>query len=86
MNWGGRYGWVWFGSTILVGAFVYFFLPEVKGRSLEEIEEMFDMRLPAKDFPTYVSRNIEVARQQAEKDLFGTEKAGAMHVEATTRV
>ncbi len=86
LNWGGKYGFVWFGSSIVVAAFVYFALPEVKGRSLEEIEEMFDMRLPAKDFPTYVSRNVEAARQQAEKDLYGVEKPAAAHVEAANRV
>ena len=86
LNWGGKYGYIWFGSTMVLAVFIYFVLPEVKGRSLEEIEEMFDARLPAKDFPTYVSRNVEVARQQAEKDLLGAEKAGVMHVEAASRV
>jgi hypothetical protein len=61
-------------------------VPEVQGRSLEEIEEMFDQRLPAKDFPTYVSHNAEIARLEAEKDLYGEEKAGAMHVEGTNKV
>ena len=34
--------------------FVYFCLPEVKGRSLEEIDEMFAARLPARKFRSYV--------------------------------
>ena len=86
LNWGGRYGYIWFGSTVMVLAFVYFCVPEVQGRSLEEIEEMFDLRLPAKDFPSYVSQNVVIARQAAEKDLYGVEKPGAVHVEATNRV
>ncbi|KAK3380817.1 sugar porter family MFS transporter, partial [Podospora didyma] len=81
LNWGGKYGFIWFGSTILVVLFVWLILPEVQGRSLEEIEEMFDARLPTKDFTTYVSHNAEIARREAEKDLYGAEKAGIEHAE-----
>jgi len=84
LNWGGKYGYIWFGSSFLVVAFIYFLVPEVQGRSLEEIEEMFDKRLPAKDFPKYVSENVEIARREAEKDLYGPdgEKAAIMHAES----
>jgi hypothetical protein len=63
-------------------------VPEVQGRSLEEIEEMFDRRLPAKDFTKYVSQNVEIARAQAEKDIYGKEgeKGAALHVEDASRV
>ncbi|KAK3689085.1 general substrate transporter [Podospora appendiculata] len=81
LNWGGKYGFVWFGTTCIVVAFVWFMVPEVQGRSLEEIEEMFDQRLPAKDFPSYVSHNAEVALHEAEKDLYGAEKAGVAHID-----
>jgi hypothetical protein len=83
LNWGGKYGYIWFGSTFLVVAFIWFLVPEVQGRSLEEIEEMFDKRLPAKAFPKYVSENQEIARREAEKDLYGAEgdKAGVLHTE-----
>ncbi|KAK1763774.1 sugar porter family MFS transporter [Phialemonium atrogriseum] len=83
LNWGGKYGFIWFGSSFLVVAFVWFLVPEVQGRSLEEIEEMFDKRLPAKDFPKYVSENAEIARREAEKDLYGPDgdKARVMRAE-----
>ncbi|KAH8904649.1 sugar porter family MFS transporter [Coniochaeta sp. PMI_546] len=83
LNWGGKYGYIWFGSSFLVVSFIYFMVPEVQGRSLEEIEEMFDKRLPAKDFPKYVSENAEIARREAEKDLYGPvgDKAAVMHAE-----
>lgn len=86
LNWGGKYGFVWFGSTIVVVAFIYFMVPEVQGRSLEEIEEMFDRRLPAKDFPTYVSQNVLIAREEAKKDLYDAEKSAVMHEEGFNRV
>ncbi|KAK3313205.1 general substrate transporter [Apodospora peruviana] len=86
LNWGGKYGYIWFGTSLIVITFIYFMIPETKGRSLEEIEEMFDQRVATKDFPAYVSRNAELARQEAEKDLYGVEKAGAVHAEAANRV
>lgn len=53
LNWGPRYGYIWFPSCLVAAAFIYFFLPEVKGRTLEEIDEMFEQRLPARKFETY---------------------------------
>ena len=87
MNWKGKYGYIWFASSFLVIAFIYFFVPEVQGRSLEEIGEMFDKRVKTFDFPKYVCQNGEVARQEAKKDLYGeNEKGGLMHVEGPNRV
>lgn len=37
----------------LLAAFFYFLLPEMKGRSLEEIDEMFEKRVRVKYFATY---------------------------------
>ena len=39
---------------MIAAAFVWICLPEVKGRTLEEIDEMFEKRLPARKFRTYV--------------------------------
>ncbi|KAK3381041.1 general substrate transporter [Podospora didyma] len=54
LNWGPKYGYIWTPSCIISAAWVYFFLPEVKDRTLEEIDEMFEARLPAKKFRKYV--------------------------------
>lgn len=40
LNWGPKYGYIWFPSAIIAAAWVYFFLPELKGRTLEEVDEM----------------------------------------------
>lgn len=40
LNWGPRYGYIWFPSCIVSAIWVFFFLPEVKGRTLEEIDVM----------------------------------------------
>lgn len=32
LNWGPRYGYIWFPSSVVAGVWVYFFLPEVQGK------------------------------------------------------
>jgi hypothetical protein len=54
LNWGPRYGYIWAPSCVLAALWVFFFLPETKGRTLEEINEMFEARLPARKFRKYV--------------------------------
>lgn len=41
-------------SCLAAVVFIYFCLPEVKGRTLEEIDEMFAQNLPARKFRSYV--------------------------------
>ncbi|TGJ82497.1 hypothetical protein E0Z10_g6257 [Xylaria hypoxylon] len=53
LGWGPKYGYIWTGSCIVAGAWVWFYLPEVKGRSLEQIDEMFEARVPARKFRKY---------------------------------
>lgn len=53
LNWGVKYCWLWAGSNALAFLFFFFLLPEMKGRSLEEIDEMFAKRVRVKYFATY---------------------------------
>ncbi|KAI2470721.1 general substrate transporter [Annulohypoxylon bovei var. microspora] len=52
LNWGAKYCWIWAASNALTFAF-WFFLPDMKGRSLEEIDELFEKRVPARDFSSF---------------------------------
>lgn len=39
LNWGPRYGYIWFPSSIIAGIWVFFFLPEVQGTQTQAPEE-----------------------------------------------
>ncbi|AEO67433.1 uncharacterized protein THITE_2088921 [Thermothielavioides terrestris NRRL 8126] len=50
LNWGAKYGYIWAGSNLICGIFFFLFLPELKGRTLEEIDELFERRISAWKF------------------------------------
>jgi len=50
--------------------FTYFFIPETRDRTLEEIHEMFEAKLPARKFKGYVCTGTEAMASAARK---GTE-------------
>ncbi|KAH6985905.1 general substrate transporter [Ilyonectria sp. MPI-CAGE-AT-0026] len=51
---GGKICFVFFAMTVPVCIYFYFCLPEMKGRSYVEIEEMFQKRVAARKFKSYV--------------------------------
>ncbi|KAI0010488.1 general substrate transporter [Xylariaceae sp. FL0662B] len=53
LNWGAKYCWVWAGSNLLTFVFFWLYLPDMKDRSLEEIDELFEKRVPTRDFPMF---------------------------------
>ncbi|KAL2121700.1 hypothetical protein VTJ04DRAFT_2155 [Mycothermus thermophilus] len=69
LNWGPRYGFIWFPSCFVACAWVYIFLPETKGRTLEEIDEMFEARLPARKFRGYVCVGHTTGAQTGKGEL-----------------
>jgi len=54
LNWGAKYGYIWAASNLACIVFFYFCMPEMKGRSLEELDEIFEARMPTWKFPQYV--------------------------------
>jgi hypothetical protein len=40
LNWGPKYGYIWFGSCFLTAIWLFLYFPETKDRTLEEIDEM----------------------------------------------
>lgn len=57
-NLGARAGFVYGGCSFLALLWVYFSLPEMKGRSLEELDEMFAARVPTRKFKGHVCIGI----------------------------
>jgi len=63
LNWGPKYGYIWFPSNLVTAIFIFFFIPETKDRTLEEIDEMFINKVPARKFRTYECVVSEQARE-----------------------
>ncbi|KAK4234234.1 general substrate transporter [Achaetomium macrosporum] len=58
-NLGGKICFIFFGLSVPMCIYLYFCLPELKGRNYAEIQEMFQAKLQARKFKTYVCQNIE---------------------------
>ncbi|KIW19031.1 hypothetical protein PV08_03321 [Exophiala spinifera] len=80
-GWGPKYGYIWFASNIVCVIFTWFFLPETKDRTLEEIHEMFEARLPARKFKGYVCTGVESYAAEAMGDDLAERKG--IHVHST---
>lgn len=83
LGWSAKYGYIWFGSNIVLAIFTWFFLPEPRDRTLEEIHEMFENKVPARQFKNYVCVGIEgLAAEAVGKDIIKRDsKGGALHIE-----
>jgi hypothetical protein len=67
---GGKIGFIWMAFSILSGIYVFFFLPELKGRSLEELDYMFEARIPTRQFASFDSRELlEEKKRQHHTDI-----------------
>ncbi|KAE8381314.1 general substrate transporter [Aspergillus bertholletiae] len=80
---GSRVTFIYGSFSVAEMAFVYFLLPETKGRSLEELDEMFQNRVPTREFSTYVCTGLGAQITQLEnKDDHGEMKVKQVeHVE-----
>lgn len=64
---GAKYGYIWAGSNFCCLVFFYLFMPEMKGRSLEELDEIFAARVPARRFKEYRCHVVEQAVHEIEE-------------------
>jgi Sugar (and other) transporter len=82
LGWSAKYGYIWFASNMILLVFTWFFIPETRDRTLEEIHEMFEARLPARKFKAYVCTSTEaLAAEGIAKDIKLREVGSASHVE-----
>lgn len=54
----GNIGFVWAGTSFLSLLFVFFYLPELKGRSLEELDEMFQKKVGVFKFKKFQTEGV----------------------------
>ncbi|KAK3361814.1 general substrate transporter [Lasiosphaeria ovina] len=78
LNWGAKYGYIWAASNIACGVFFFFFLPELKGRTLEEIDELFERRIGAWKFKGTKTNIMEEALKEVR------EQGPALHGEKSS--
>lgn len=55
LNWGPKYCYIWGGSNAILAVFIFFFVPETKGRSLEQLDELFEKKIATRKFAGYVT-------------------------------
>ncbi|KAL5349781.1 hypothetical protein ACLOAV_004814 [Pseudogymnoascus australis] len=70
-NLGAKLGYVWGGFAAVGAVWVWFCMPELKGRNLEEIDQLFDAKIPAWKFSSFETQGMshDMARfeNQTEK-------------------
>lgn len=72
-NLGPQIGWIYGCGQLIALAFVFFYVPETIHRSLEEISEMLDARVPARHWTTYTTRISQGAGTSAAAAAGGKE-------------
>jgi len=70
LNWGPQYSYIWAASNFICVVWFYFFIPETKARSLEELDEIFEAGVSARKFKQYQCRIVE----EAKHDVYGEQK------------
>ncbi|KAL5376161.1 hypothetical protein DPSP01_010627 [Paraphaeosphaeria sporulosa] len=70
LGWGAKYGYIWAGSNFLCVLFFFFCMPEMKGRTLEEIDELFANKVAAWKFKSYETTIGAEAAQEVEEKVF----------------
>jgi MFS family permease len=77
-NLGGKVSFVFFAPSVFFCVYFFFCLPEMKGRSFLELEEMFQKEVPAREFKTYRTEAETVGVRQLKKVV---EAKGEMEME-----
>ncbi|CAG8030867.1 unnamed protein product [Penicillium nalgiovense] len=80
---GGRTAIIYGSFSVAAMVFVYFFLPETKDRSLEELDEMFQQKVATRKFKDYVCTGLGAQIRQLEnkEDEAGLKCRQIEHVE-----
>ncbi|KAI1343531.1 general substrate transporter [Xylariaceae sp. FL0016] len=80
LNWGVKYCWIFAASNLITFIAFWLFLPDMQGRSLEEIDELFEKRVATRDFPRFECQSSTQAHDIAVHTIEET-KGSVQHVE-----
>ncbi|KAI0880607.1 general substrate transporter [Annulohypoxylon maeteangense] len=69
LGWNAKYGYIWFVSNMIVFTFTWAFIPETRDRTLEEINEIFESKVPARKFKEYICVGTEVSKEAATNKM-----------------
>lgn len=73
-NLGAKLGYIWAGFAGVGAIWVWFFMPELKGRGLEEIDELFAAKLPAWRSKKFVGSGLGGAVANSKEDAMQKEQ------------
>lgn len=71
-NLGGKICFVFFGLSVPMCFYLYYCLPEMKGRTYAEIQEMFHAGVPARKFKAYqcqINAEVIAAAEKQHQDV-----------------
>ena len=71
-NLGGKLGFIYGGLCFPCLAFIWWYQPETKNRSYEELDEMFSKKIPARHFKDYKTET-ETRGQEIQNEKLGAE-------------
>ena len=80
-NWGAKTGFFWAGACILLLVYMYFRLPEPKGRTYGELDVLFENRVSARKFRTTKVDQFAGHSTQLVEDSSDNEKKTGSQVE-----
>lgn len=89
-NWGAHSGFFWAGTCLLCVIWIFFRLPEPKGRTYGELDVLFERKVPARNFKStevdiFRSDNlalVETERRSSSPSDVYDEKVTTKHIEA----
>lgn len=77
-NWGAKTGFFWAGCASLCITWVFFRLPEPKGRTYGELDILFDRQVPARKFSSTVLEASEVSLPEVFQEKLDTDEKEAV--------
>ncbi|KAI1388950.1 sugar transporter [Hypoxylon trugodes] len=83
-NWGPKAAFFWAGTNAIFTAWVFFRLPETKGRTYAEIDILFDNKVPARKFAVTKIETLVQGTEGAQKEQADLISRAATNTEGRT--